>query len=291
MKSAKSLAGYPFTPQRLHVPGGSLAYLDEGQGPAVVMVHGNPSWSYLYRDLVAMLRPRFRCIVPDHLGCGFSDKPKGYPYRLANHIANLERLLTHLDPGPCLLVLHDWGGPIGLGWAGKHPQQVAGTVVCNSAAFPADFLPWRIRVCGWPLLGELLVLALNGFARAAVHMAVVRPMPTAVRKGFLFPYDCWSSRRAILGFVRDIPRHSGHPSWTTLLEVEQGLGRLQEHPMLLCWGLADFCFHGGFFQEWQHRFPRAAAYGFRQAGHYLFEDAGSAIFPLINRFVARCHGC
>ena len=144
MTAPGQLAEYPFTPRFLEVDGHRLAYLDEGSGPAVVMVHGNPSWSYLYRNLVSALRDRYRCIVPDHLGCGFSDKPEPYPYRLRNHLDNLDHLLAALDPGPVRLVVHDWGGAIGMGWAGRHPEQVAGAVLLNTAAFPSPRLPLRI---------------------------------------------------------------------------------------------------------------------------------------------------
>jgi len=153
------LAEYPFQPCRLEIEGHSLAYLDEGQGPAVVMVHGNPSWSYLYRNLVSGLRDRYRCIVPDHLGCGFSDKPTDYPYRLKNHVDNLERLLEALGVERCILVVHDWGGAIGMGWAGRHPERVAGVVVLNTAAFRSPRLPLRIAICRWPVLGSLLIVS------------------------------------------------------------------------------------------------------------------------------------
>ena len=136
------------------------------------MVHGNPSWSYLYRNLITQLRDRYRCIVPDHIGCGFSDKPQNYPYRLENHIENLEFLLDHLGVKRCVLLVHDWGGAIGMGWAGRYPERVAGCVVMNTAAFPSPHIPLRIDICRWPFLGEFLVRGLNGFAGAAIFMAV-----------------------------------------------------------------------------------------------------------------------
>lgn len=287
----RQLAEYPFAPQYLTLAcGHRLAYLDQGQGPAVVMVHGNPSWSYLYRNLVARLAPRYRCIVPDHLGCGFSDKPQDYPYRLADHLTNLEQLLDHLNIGRCTLVVHDWGGAIGLGWAGRHPERVAGLAVFNTAAFPSSRLPLRIALCRWPLIGPLIVRGLNGFAGAAVSMAVCRPMPPEVARGFIAPYDSWRNRVAILRFVQDIPMDTAHPSWSTLLDVEEGLSRLTAHPMLLIWGGGDFCFNDHFFHEWQRRFPSAEAHYFPRAGHYLLEDAGPEIFPLIENLLVQSLG-
>ena len=287
---AQPLAEYPFQPRYLDIDGHRLAYLDEGSGPAVVMVHGNPSWSYLYRNLVSGLRDRYRCIVPDHLGCGFSDKPQDYPYRLRNHIDNLERLLEHLGIERCVLVVHDWGGAIGMGWAGRFPERVKGVVVLNTAAFRSQRLPLRIAVCRWPLLGLLLVRGLNGFARAATSMAVTRPMRPEIAKGFLAPYDSWRHRVAVLRFVQDIPMDEGHPSWSALLAVEASLDRLRQCPLLLCWGGRDFCFNDTFYQEWRRRFPLAEAHYFATANHYVLEDALAEIQPLVENFLRRTGG-
>ncbi len=107
---------YPFTPRRFPTPQGGLSYLDEGQGDeAVLMVHGNPTWSFFYRNIVLALRGRYRCIVPDHLGCGLSDKPQDWTYRLPDHIGNLAALIDSLGLKKIHLIVHDWGGPIGLG--------------------------------------------------------------------------------------------------------------------------------------------------------------------------------
>ncbi len=281
------LAEYPFQPRQLEIDGHTLSYLDEGQGPVVVMVHGNPSWSYLYRNLVSGLRDRYRCLVPDHLGCGFSDKPADYPYRLSNHIENLEHLLEALGVARCILIVHDWGGAIGMGWAVRHPERVAGVVVLNTAAFRSSRIPLRISLCRWPILGSLLVRGLNGFARAATFMAVTRPMRPEIAAGFLAPYDNWRHRIAVLRFVEDIPMDSDHPSWATLATVENSLSLLQSCPMLLCWGGRDFCFNDTFFEEWRKRFPAAEAHYFSDAGHYVLEDGMAEILPLIQGFLAR----
>ncbi|MGD9947412.1 MAG: alpha/beta fold hydrolase [Desulfobulbus sp.] len=283
-------AQYPFQPQFVHINGHRLAYLDQGQGLPVVMVHGNPSWSYLYRNLVTHLQDRYRCIVPDHLGCGFSDKPQNYPYRLQNHLENLESLLDQLAIERCVLVVHDWGGAIGMGWAGKHAQRVAGVVVLNTAAFRSRRMPLRIAMCRWPILGELLVRGLNGFAGAAIFMAVTKRMRPEIAQGFLAPYDNWHNRVAVHRFVQDIPMKPNHPSWATLAAIEEGLAHLAEVPMLLCWGGADFCFNDWFYQEWQRRFPSAEAHYFKRAGHYLLEEAFDEIAPLVDQFLGRTLG-
>lgn len=278
------LAEYPFVPKQVTVDGVQMSFLDEGEGPVVVMVHGNPSWSYLYRNLIAGLKDNYRCIVPDHIGCGFSDKPQQYDYTLRQHIANLERLLEHLEVDECMLVVHDWGGAIGMGLAGRSPDRVKGIVVLNTAAFRSRRIPFRIAVCKWPIFGDLVVRGLNGFAGAAVHMAVNKKMKDEVASGFLAPYDNWANRVAVHRFVRDIPLDSKHPSWNTLVEVEQSLEKLQGCPMLICWGGKDFCFNDHFFREWKERFPEAEAHYFPDAGHYVLEDALDEILPLIKDF-------
>ncbi|MGI6657117.1 MAG: alpha/beta fold hydrolase [Desulfobulbus sp.] len=288
--AASFCAQYPYQPHFFTTGGHRLAYLDEGEGPAVVLVHGNPSWSYLYRNLVARLRGTYRCIVPDHLGCGNSDKPQDATYSLAVHIDNLEALLDHLGLSRCVLVVHDWGGAIGLGWAVRHPERVAGVVALNTAAFRSSRMPRRIGLCRLPILGPLVVRGLNGFAGASVFMAVARRMRPEVARGFLAPYNSWQNRIALLRFVQDIPMTPDHPSWPTLVAVEEGLARLAEHPLLLCWGGRDFCFNEAFYQEWQRRFPRAEAHWFADAGHYVLEDALEEAEPLISGFLERTLG-
>lgn len=283
--TAHPLYEYPYSPKTLSIDGHNLSYLDEGKGTPVVMVHGNPSWSYLYRNAVRHLQEEHRCIVPDHMGCGFSDKPQNYAYCLQTHISNLEKLLDHLQVEQCVLMVHDWGGAIGMGWAGRYPERVSGIVVLNTAAFRSQRIPLRIAICRWPLLGAFLVRGLNGFALPAVYMAVTERLSRKVAKGFLAPYDSWKNRVAVHQFVRDIPLKTGNPSWETLVNVESSLQHLKDKPMLICWGGRDFCFTEHFYKEWCHRFPRAERHYFPDAGHYVLEDAGRAIFPLAKRFV------
>lgn len=288
MKKSDRLVEYPYRPRFFNIGSHRMAYLDEGEGETIVCLHGNPTWSYMYRNVVAAGKKQYRFIVPDHIGCGFSDKPQDYSYRLADHIGNVEALLDHLQIRRCLLVVHDWGGAIGMGWAGKFPERVTGLVVCNTAAFRSQRIPLRIAVCRWPLLGAFLVRGFNGFARAALHMAVVNKMDSAVAASFVAPYDSWKNRVAVQRFVEDIPLDAQHPSYQTLLAVEEGLQHVQDIPMLLCWGGADFCFTVHFYREWQRRFPHAKCHFFPEAGHYLLEDAGEKIYPLVMDFAGSC---
>lgn len=147
-----------------------LHYLDEGQGAPVVMVHGNPTWSFYYRRLVERLSPNYRTVVPDHIGCGYSDKPDDtrYNYTLANRVDDLEFLLEELKiDREITLVMHDWGGMIAMTYAARHPERIARLVVLNTAAFhmPATKkLPWALGVCRDTPIGSWLVRRLNAFA-------------------------------------------------------------------------------------------------------------------------------
>ncbi|HMQ31551.1 MAG TPA: alpha/beta fold hydrolase [Chloroflexaceae bacterium] len=277
---------YPFHPARLAVTGGALSYVDEGAGPPVVMLHGNPTWSFYYRRLIAALRADRRVIAPDHLGCGLSDKPQAHPYTLGGHIANLGALLDYLGLATVDLVVHDWGGAIGMGWATANPGRVRRLVVLNTAAFLSPRLPWRIAVCRYPVFGDLAVRGLNGFALGGTLMAVERPMAPEVRRGYLLPYGSWADRVAIQSFVRDIPMSPRHPTWAVVDGIDRELTALREKPMLILWGGRDWCFSDHFLAGWLARFPDAEAVRFDHAGHYVLEDAHEAIIPRVARFLA-----
>ncbi len=277
---------YPFQSHYHNIDGNRIHYVDEGQGDVIVMVHGNPTWSFYYRRLISLLAKKHRVIAVDHMGCGLSDKPQEYDYYLQNHINNLDSLLQHLEVQSFSLCVHDWGGAIGVGVAAKNPGRLSRIMVMNTAAFRSRRIPLRISVCRWPIVGEPLVRAFNGFAGPAVSMAVTKKMDKEVAGAYLAPYDSWQNRVAVAAFVKDIPLSQAHPSYQSLLHVEQGLEKLQELrvPMLICWGGKDFCFNKHFYDEWCARFPDAETHYFAESGHYILEDAFEEIAPLADRF-------
>jgi len=277
---------YPFQTAQLPVPGAVMSYVDEGSGSPVLLVHGNPTWSFYYRRLIPALSRQQRVIAPDHIGCGLSTKPQHYPYTLATHIENLGRLIDQLNVAQIDLVLHDWGGAIGLGWAVRNPERVRRIVLLNTAAFLSPRIPWRIALCRYPILGDLAVRGLNAFAAAATFMAVERPMEPAVRDGFLFPYRSWADRVAIQHFVRDIPLSPRHPTWALIDAIDRDLLLLRDRPMLILWGGRDWCFSDYFLADWLTRFPAAEVARFDDAGHYLLEDAHAEVVPRVVRFLA-----
>ena len=280
---------YSFASKYLQLSQGRLHYLDEGAGPAVVMVHGNPTWSYYYRNLVKTLSSRFRVIVPDHLGCGLSDKPLDFDYTLENHIDNLLLLLNHLEIERTSMVVHDWGGPVGLGAAADEGVELEKLVILNTAAFRSTRIPFRIRICRWPLIGKFLVQGLNGFAGAAVFMAVEKKMAKEVAKGYLSPYDSWNHRLAVYEFVKDIPMNSAHRSYSTLVRIEKSLGTIKNRrvPAAIFWGGKDFCFNDYFYEQWKDRMPEAECHYFKDWGHYVLEDGKGRIETLIDQFLRR----
>lgn len=283
---------YPFASHFLDRRGLRYHYLDEGTGDAVVMVHGNPTWSFFYRDLILALRDRCRVVVPDHIGCGLSDKPGDdrYTYRLASRVDDLAALLDHLriDRG-VTLVLHDWGGAIGMAWAARHPERVARLVILNTAAFPLPKtkpLPWPLRIVRNLLPMGWLVQGLNAFAWVAVHVASKSGLSADVRRAYLAPYDSWQHRIATLRFVQDIPLGPGDPSWPLVLEIHRGLANFRHTPALICWGDADFVFDHHFLRQWQVELPHAEVHRFPKAGHYVLEDAKDEIVPRVRAFLA-----
>ncbi|MEM9731015.1 MAG: alpha/beta fold hydrolase, partial [Myxococcota bacterium] len=219
---------YPFAPHYLTLPdGATMHYVDEGSrdAPTVLMLHGNPTWSFYWRHLIEALAPNFRVIAPDHIGCGKSDKPDddAYDYRLDRRIADIEALVAHLSLRDITLVVHDWGGMIGLGWADRNPERLSRLVVLNTAAFPlpsSKRLPaslWLARNTG---LGALLVRGMNAFCVGATRLAVTRKkLPKEIRDALCAPYDSWDHRRAVLRFVQDIPLSESDPSYATVAGV------------------------------------------------------------------------
>lgn len=274
---------YPYDGNTLDLSSGvAMHYLDEGTGPVVLMLHGNPTWSFYYRNVVNTLVKRgFRCIVPDHIGCGLSDKPQGYSYTLDQRINDVAELIDHLGIEKFDLVVHDWGGAIGCGLAGRRPEAVEKIVLLNTAAYLSKRIPWRIASIKVPVIGEFVIRALNGFAGPAAIMSVKTPLADKVKRGMLWPYRSWANRVAVWNFVKDIPLRKGHRTYNTLAEVEANLSKLADKKIQLVWGGKDFCFNMHFYERWKTIFPNAEQCLYPQHGHYILEDGGAEVWATI----------
>ncbi len=291
---------YPYEGSYLEVDGGRMHYLDEGlskdtEQPVMLAVHGNPTWSFYWRRLVEEFgkcensenASEYRVVVPDHIGCGLSDKPQNWDYRLEQHIDNLCALVENLDLHNIVLVVHDWGGAIGSGMAGRMPERISKVVVTNTAAFRSKEIPLSIASCRIPVFGSLAVRGFNAFAGVATWRASAKGLSSDVKAGLVYPYNSWANRIATLKFVEDIPLKPSHPSYDALVEVENGLSRLIEKPFLICWGEQDFCFTPNFRKEWEQRFPDAEVHAWDDVGHYVIEDVPDRLVETMKEWLGK----
>lgn len=287
---------YPFVGSYLYLDGLAYHYLDEGQGEPVLMLHGNPTWSFFYRNLITGLRDRCRAIVPDHVGCGRSERPddRRYEFTLERRVQDLEALVDHLKlPRRLTLIVHDWGGMIGMAYAARHPERIARLVIMNTAAFhlpKTTRLPASLWLCRKTPLDDLLVRQTGLFGKLVTRWCCRRPMDKLVREGYLAPYRSADRRLSQLRFVQDIPLQPGDRSYALVSQVEQSLAAFRQTPTMILWGERDFVFDEHFLQVWQEKLPSAEVHRFPEAGHLLLEDAGDQILPLIRKFFDR-HPC
>lgn len=285
---------YPFDTNIMKINGHDLHYVDQGSGKPVIMVHGNPTWSFYFRNLIQKLSKDFRTIAPDHIGCGFSDKPDAdtYAYTLKSRVNDLDTLIKQLNINEKIsLILHDWGGMIGLAWAVNNPDRIDKIIITNTSGF---FLPkekqfptslWLIKYIRF--FAVPAVLGLNAFAKGALYLCTTKKMSSAVKKGLVEPYNSWKNRIATLKFVQDIPISKKDQSYSIVNQVDQGLQQFDDTSLMFLWGAKDFVFDLTFLNEFRRRFPRAVTRVFHNAGHYLFEDRPEETSHLIETFLKK----
>ncbi len=275
---------YPFQPNYLEVGPGRMHYVDEGQGEPVLMVHGTPTWSFLYRHLIKGLSPDYRVIAPDHIGFGLSDKPRVWSYLPSEHARNLAALIEALSLKEINLVVHDFGGPIGLSYAVEHPENVRRIVILNTFCWslrgdPAFERPHRLFNNA---LGRFFYRNLNFSAAVMVRAA-------------------WGDKRKL---SRDIHRHytralstpaDRQGTWVFLQELigssdwYEGLWNRRENirnkPALILWGMKDIAFKEKELKHWEELFPQAGVFRFPEAGHFLQEEEGPQLASIIKNFI------
>lgn len=285
---------YPFQSHYININGLRYHFLDEGAGDPIVMIHGNPTWSFYFRVLIKELSSQFRIIAPDHMGCGLSDKPspKQYDYRFQNRVDDLETLLEYLQlKEKITLVVHDWGGIIGMYFAVKHLEKISRIIIMNTVAFlqlKGKKLPLRLQLArNVKPVANLAILGFNLFAFALLYMGTHKGLSKEVKSGLIAPYNSWKNRIAILKFIQDIPLRETDPSYNLGKYMDENLHTLAHIPKLICWGKRDFVFDTDYLDEWQRRFPNAETHSFSDAGHYVLEDEPEKIIEVVKNFLAR----
>jgi cis-3-alkyl-4-acyloxetan-2-one decarboxylase len=297
---------WPYEPKWFDSPDGRMHYVDEGprDGRPVVMLHGNPTWGYLYRNFIGpLVEAGHRAVVPDHLGFGRSDKPRDAElYRVPRHARRLDALLESLDLRGAVVVPQDWGGPIGLYWATRHPERVDGLFILNTwahgfrpEALPPGKtkipLPLPLRLFRTPVVGEVLVKGLDAFKRGFLFGQGIahrdRVTPT-LKRAYRAVHQGWSDRTPILVFPREIPVTGEGPVAAMVAEIEEGMKRdFRSKPVEIMWAMKDRAFLPTFLDTlWLDTFPDAKATKLDDASHYLQEDAHERIVPALVRFVS-----
>ena len=282
----------PYESHYLTVGGFKMHYLDEGpeqdaqSAPVVLLLHGNPTWSFYYRHLIAALRPHFRVIAPDYIGCGLSERPNKAHFRASHRIQQVSEFVEKLGLKKYSLVMHDWGGSIGTGFAIRNSASVQALVYLNTTLTETEMLPGVIKLAATPLIGKWITKYTKFFIWLTTNWGVSRKLPKIVKRGYSYPYRSRAARASIWDFVADIPFESSHPSYSEMLELAEGLPKLTSLPVQIVWGLQDICFHREMLNKVAEQFPRAQVLEIAEAAHLVLEDApetaNAAIFGFLS---------
>jgi olefin beta-lactone synthetase len=281
----------PFPSRFFTFEGSRIHYLDTHpeakafEMPTVVLLHGNPTWCYYYRNILSELHSRFRLIAIDYRGCGLSERNHRRPLRFRDRVDEVKALIESLGLGSFSLVMHDWGGPIGSAVAVELNPRVVSLTYLNTTLTEIHELPWFIRLSRAPLVGKLLTSTTGAFLWMLTRWGVAHPLPKEIRRGYLIPYRQMKDRLAIEDFVADIPFYSDHPSHSELADLRRDLTLLQEKPVQIIWGLQDPCFHQKMLRCVAACFPRAQVLQVPEASHLVLEDAPQVVITAIESFL------
>jgi haloalkane dehalogenase len=277
---------FPVEHRFLDLDGGRIHYVDEGKGETLLLLHGNPAWCFLYRKIIAGLRDRFRCVALDFPGYGMSDAPPGYAFTPREHSVVLEHFVDRLGLADLTLMVQDWGGPIGLGFAGRRPDMVRGFIIGNAFAWPLDDV-LRVRVfsalMGGPV-GRALTRAFNFVPRYFFSHGFGKPLAPEVLAMYLAPWRDPARRKPSFVGPRQLVAASDY-----LREVEVGLPQLADRPALIVWGRKDFAFGAAEAEHFARLFPRNKTIFYDDASHFLQEDVGEQIAAAFEKFRREVH--
>lgn len=272
---------FPVEHRFLDLDGARIHFVDEGRGETLLLLHGNPAWSFLYRKMITRLRQRFRCVALDYPGYGMSEAPPGYGYTPQEHSAVLERFVDRLALTDLTVMVQDWGGPIGFGLAGRRPELVRRFIIGNTFAWPLDGEP-RIRVfsalMGGPV-GRTLTRAFNFVPRFFFWRGFAKPLAPGVLEMYLAPWKDPARRIAAVVGPRQLIAASDY-----LRTVEAGLPRLADRPALIVWGRRDFAFGEAEAARFARLFPKSRTIFYDDASHFLQEDVGERIAEAVEAF-------
>lgn len=281
---------WPFAPHFQAVQGFQMHYVDEGDGEPVVLLHGEPTWGYLYRKFIEPLAEDYRVIVPDHMGFGKSEGPLDKPYQLSQHVHNLNELLLELELSDITLVLHDWGGPIGLGFATHHPENVKRLVILNTGigVMKEGTRTWISALKEQGLyrdfMGNMDANIGTLLAGGVVHKEV---LTDTVLRAYRAPFPDRESCIGAMAFPLDIPVGDRHPSSGTTYAILKRLDVLADKPKVQIWGMQDPVFPARVFESWQSRYPDIEVHCIDDAAHFLQEDAPAGIVGIMLDWLAR----
>jgi haloalkane dehalogenase len=274
---------FPFESRSLEVDGARVHYVDEGQGPVFLALHGNPTWSFLYRHIINGLKDRCRCLALDYPGFGLSTAPPGYRYTVAEHAKVVEGFVTQLGLEGITLMGQDWGGPIGLSVAVRHPERFRALVIGNTFGWPVrgeKTFERFSKLMGSAFPGGLLVKRLDLFTRVFVPGGIRRKKLSKGEKAmYRRPHPTARSRIPVHVLPREIL--AAHE---LLSEVERGLPRLAHLPALIVWGDRDQAFKEPQRRRWEQTFPNHRTVILRGASHYIQEDAPEEIVTAIRQW-------
>lgn len=270
---------FPFEAKFFDVDGHKLCYFDEGTGPALVLIHSCPMSAFAFRSVIREFRTTRRVIAYDQLGFGRSDKPLHFDYRIENHIEHLERLLNHLGIDEHItLVMHGRGAAIGMGYAARHPESVENFIVMNAMSFSDFSLPFRLRLCKIPVLGNILVNKFNFFLRPPWRY------PKIVRDAYLLPFPRKEDRGALMEFINSLPCAPEDKSAQSMIEIETAIWSLREKRALILWGGKDWLYTKRALRKWTEYFPSAKVVMLPLAGRFLMEDDPAEFITNVREF-------
>jgi haloalkane dehalogenase len=281
---------WPYEPRWLETDGVHLHYVDEGSrnGEPVVMLHGVPTWSYLYRRFIPpLVEHGFRAIAYDQLGFGRSDKPAATDaYTLERWIRHLDALVDELELEKITLVMHDWGGPVGLGWAVDHVERVKRLVLFNTGTGAVDEgpAPLGYALLRAPLLGDVLTRGANAFRFALLYAA---DLDDDAKAAYAKPHPSWKTRAGLAKAPRMLPFDSGNPSREIVRHTVDELGRLYAKPKLVVWGMKDPVLRPHILKNLRQRLGQAEVRELRDVSHFVQEDAPDDAIRYVLEFLER----